>query len=156
MTLSNQQMTELAALRRALAESDPDMVAVCFDILRGLQVPVLPLLDALGQGMWDDDEESEAFEEMLIEVLRDMDHHAIPALATALMEEEGPDLLLDLIALRLEAFPPQVVLRALGRAAADPDERIREGVRDYLDEMADDVPEASDLLDDLEEEDDDL
>lgn len=147
-------MTELAALRRALAENDLSMVAACFDILRGLEVPVLPLLDTLGQGIWEEDEDSEALEEMLVDVLRELEPSAIPALATYLMEEEGPDLLLDLIAMRLEAFKPQVVLRALSRAAADPDERIQEGVRDYLDEMADDVPEASDLLDDIEDEDD--
>ena len=154
--LNNQQMTELAALRRALADNDLEMIAACFDILRGLEVPVLPLLDTLGQNIWEEDEESEALEEMLIDVLREMEPAAIPALATYLMEEEGPDLLLDLIAMRLEAFKPELVLRVLSRAAADHDERIREGVRDYLDEMADDMPEASDLLDDIEDEDDDL
>ncbi|GAB4572677.1 MAG: hypothetical protein Kow0077_12760 [Anaerolineae bacterium] len=156
MTLTDQQMTELAALRRALSEGDLDMVAASVEILLGLEVPILPLLDTLGQGIWEEDEDSEELEQMLIDVLRDMDASAIPALATYLMEEEGPDILLDLIAMRLEAFPPKVLLRALSRAAADPDERIREGVRDYLDEMADEIPEASDVLDDIEEELDDL
>lgn len=155
-SLTNQQMTELAALRRALSENDLDMIAACFDILRGLEVPVLSLLDTLGQSIWEEDEDTEALEEMLIDVLRELDPPAIPALATYLMEEDGPDLLLDLIAMRLEAFPEKVTLRVLSRGAADPDERIREGVRDYLDEMADDVPEASDLLDDIEDEDDDF
>jgi hypothetical protein len=148
--LTSQQQTEFAALRRALSEGDLDMVAACFDILAGLDTPLLPLLDTLGQGIWDDDDEGAELEGLIVQILGSMEEDAIAPLATFLMEEEGPDLLLDLVAERLQEFSESELLPALRKGLRNPDERIREGVRDYLDEMAGDSPAAEALLDEFE------
>jgi len=149
--LTSQQLAEFAALRRALSEGDQEMILAEFEILQALETPVMPLLEALGRGIWDDDDEGEALEGLLVDVVQSLDHSALPDLATYLMEEEGPDLLLDIVAERLQAYSESELIRALRGALYSPDERIREGVRDYLDEMAVDSEAAADLLDQIEE-----
>lgn len=126
------------------------MVIASFDILQSLETPLLPLLDALGQGIWDDDDEGADFEGLIESLLQGMETEAIPELATYLMEEEGPDLLLDLVAERLQEFSEAELLEALKKAMHHPDERIQEGARDYLDEMAADSESAEALLDEFE------
>jgi hypothetical protein len=149
--LTSQQQTEFAALRRALSEGDHEMVVASFDILQSLEVPVLPLLDALGRGLWDDEDEGEAYDELIAQVLAGVDEDGIPALATYLMEENGPDILLDLVSDRLQEYGEPAVFASLKAALNDPDERVREGVRDYLSEMAADSPDAEALLDELDD-----
>ena len=148
---TSQQQTELAALRRAAAEGDYEMVAASFDILQGLDTPLLLLLDVLGQEVWDEDEEDSDFITILEQIFQSLDESAIPSLATYLMEEEGPDLLLDLAAERLDEFSEAELLAALKESLNHRDERIREGVRDYLDEMAADSEAAEALLDEIED-----
>lgn len=149
--LTSQQQTEFAALRSALSQGDFEMVATSFEILQGLDVPVLSLLDTLGEGIWDDEDEASGIEGLIEQVLADMDHRAIPALATYLMEEEGPDLLLDMVAERLEQFSEKQLLTTMKHAMKSADERTREGVSDYLDEMAGDSLAAEELLDEFED-----
>ncbi len=127
------------------------MVAASFDILQGLDTPLLPLLDVLGREVWDEDEEDSDFITILEQIFQSLDESAIPSLATYLMEEEGPDLLLDLAAERLDEFSEAELLAALKESLNHRDERIREGVRDYLDEMAADSEAAEALLDEIED-----
>jgi hypothetical protein len=147
---TSQQQAEFAALRRAAADSDYEMVAASFEILLSLDTPLLPLLDDLGRELWDDEDEEGEMVESLAQVFQLLEESAIPALATYVMEEEGPDLLVDLAAERLEEFSEAELLDALSVALGHPDERIREGVRDYLDEMAADSDAAEGLLDEIE------
>ena len=153
--LTSQQRAEFAALRRALSEGDYEMVIAEFDILQSLETPLLPLLDALGRGIWDDEddeeEEGEDLGELLATIIQSLDEEVIPDLAAYLMEEEGPDLLLDMAAERLQEFSEAQLLRSLSKGLRSGDERIREGARDYLDEMAVDSEAAADLLDEIEE-----
>lgn len=149
--LTSQQQTEFAAMRQALNEGDYEMVASLFDILLSLEVPILPLLDALSEGIWyADEDDDKGFAELLADILQTMEEGAIPALATFLMSEEGSDLMLDLIAERLGDYDETTVVAALKKGLRDPDERIQEGSRDFLAEMSDDSDEAEDLLEDLD------
>ncbi len=150
--LTSQQRAEFAALRQATAERDFEMVAASFDILLSLDTPILVLLDALGYEVWDDEEDDEgSFIEVLEQVFHSMDERVIPSLATYVMEEEGPDVMVALAAERLEEFSESELIMALRRAINHPDERIREGVRDYLDEMASESDAAETLLDQIED-----
>jgi len=69
------------------------------------------------------------------------------------MEEDGPDLLVDMVGERLAEFTEaeqlQALRAALGEARDDQDERILEGVTEYLGEMAADSPAAEALLREL-------
>ncbi len=150
--LTSQQQTELAALRRALAEGDYEVAAATIDILLSLNTPLLPLLDVLGSGYWDEeDEEGGDFEGMLVQLFQGLDESAIPELATYVMEEDGPDILVDMAAERLDDFSEDDLLKALRAALRHPDERIREGVRDYLDEWSTDSEDAEAFLDEFED-----
>ncbi len=150
--LTSRQYTELAALRRALSEGDYDMAAVSLEILQGLETPLLVLLDTLGENIWDDEDMGDGdIEIMLDQFFQNLDESAIPALAAYIMEEEGPDLLLDLAAERLEAYDADEVLQSLKKALHHPDERIREGVHDYLAELSADSEEAEDFLSEYED-----
>lgn len=150
--LSSQQRAEFAALRQATAERDFDMVAASFEILLSLDTPILVLLDALGYEVWDESDEDEgAFLAVLEQVFQSMEDDAIPSLATYVMEEEGPDVMVALAAERLEEFSEGELIMALRRAINHPDDRIREGVRDYLDEMAAESDAAETLLDQIED-----
>lgn len=150
--LTSQQQTELAALRRALAEGDYEVAAATIDILLSLNTPLLPLLDVLGSGYWDEeDEEGGDFEGMLVQLFQSLDESAIPELATYVMEEDGPDILVDMAAERLDDFSEEDLLKALRAALRHPDERIREGARDYLDEWSTDSEDAEAFLDEFED-----
>ncbi len=152
--LTSHQMAELAALRAALAAGDFEMAAASFELLVGLATPVLDLLDTLGEGLWtgDDDEETGS-EEFLEHILQLLDERAIPALATYFMEEDGPDLLVDMVGERLAEFSEaeqlQALRTALREARDDQDERILDGVTEYLGELAADSPAAEALLEEL-------
>jgi len=152
--LTSHQMAELAALRAALAAGDYEMAAASFELLVGMGTPVLDLLDALGEGLWSGDDDEEIGGEGLLEqVLQMLDERAIPALAAYFMEEDGPDLLVDMVGERLAEFTEaeqlQALRTALGEARDDQDERILEGVTEYLGEMAADSPAAEALLREL-------
>ena len=149
--LTDQQHVEFAALRRALRDGDHEMVAASFDILQSLETPVLPMLEELGRSIWDEEDDDSRLEALLAGIVEGLDAPAIPAMATYLMEEEGPDLLLDLVADRLQEFNEKTLLRGLRGALRSSDERLREGARDYLDEMAMDSEAAEALLDEFEE-----
>ncbi len=146
--LTSQQQAEFAALRRALSEGDHEMVVASFEILQSLGTPLLPLLDVLGQE--DDEDEETDIEALYVQVVRELEESAIPVLATYLIEEEGSDLLLDIIAERLGEYGDRELLEGLKRGLRDPDERIRDGVREYLYELATDNPEAEQLLDEFD------
>lgn len=148
---SSQQQTEFAALRRALSEGDHEMVVATFELLLSMETPALMLLDAIGEGLWDEDDDSDNLETLLETLVQNLEASAIPDMAAYVMEENGPDLLVDLVAERLQEFSETAIVKAIRKALNHSDERISEGVRDYLDEMASDSDAAEQLLDELEE-----
>lgn len=152
--LTSHQMAELAALRTALAAGDYEMAAASFELLVGMGTPPLDLLDALGEGLWSgDDDEETGGEDLLEQVLPMLDERAIPALATYFMEENGPDLLVDMVGERLAEFTEAEQLQALRAALRegreDLDDRLLEGITEYLGELAVDSPDARTLLEEL-------
>jgi hypothetical protein len=126
------------------------MVVATFELLLSIETPALMLLDAIGEGLWDEEDDGDV-EALLETLVQNLDASAIADMAAYVMEENGPDLLVDLVAERLQEFSEAAIVKAIKRALSHSDERISEGVRDYLDEMASDSDAAEQLLDELEE-----